>query len=116
MAVRSIDKSQWNAFLAGLSDALIGKRAEIEVGSLDLGDQILVERLPLVAISYDPRDDLISVRLESLDHLIRSPRELYVDVGLGGLSYLEVVDGEGARQIIKLTDPLALPDPDSLAR
>ena len=112
MAVRSISKSHWDAFLAGVSEALTGKRAEIEVGSLDLGDQIVAERLPLVAISYDHKNDLISVHLESVDHLIRSPRELYADLGVAGLACLEIVDGEGTRQIVKLTDPLALPEPE----
>ena len=116
MAVQTINRDQWDTFLASISDALIGKRAEIEVGSLDLGDQIVAERLPFVAISYDHKSDLISVRLESLDHMIRSPRELYAEFGIEGLASLEIVDGEGARQIVKLTDPLGLPAPDDPPR
>ena len=112
MSVLCIEKDQWHAFLAGVSEALSGKRAEIEVGSLDLGDQIVAEQLPLIAVSYDPKDDLISIRLEGMDHLIRSPHELYADFAVGGLTCLEIVDGEGTRQIVKLTDPLALPQPD----
>ena len=112
MAVQSIERSEWDAFLAGISEALIGKQGDIEVGSLDLGDQIVAERLPFVAISYDRKNDLISINLETVDHLIKSPRELYVDFDVGGLTCLEIVDGEGTRQIVKLTDPLALPQPD----
>ncbi|MET1083425.1 MAG: DUF5335 domain-containing protein [Burkholderiales bacterium] len=113
MAVQSIAKGNWDSFLAGVSKPLTGKRAEVEVGSLDLGDQIVAERLPLVAISYDHKNDVISIHLEHLDHLIRSPRELYVDFGVTGLACLEIVDGEGARQIVRLMDPLALPEPDN---
>ena len=115
MAVRSIYKDQWDTFLADMSKSLIGKRAEIEVASLDLGDQIVAERLPLVAIGYDHKSDLISIHLEGVDHLIRSPRELYVDLDVGGLACLEIVDAEGARQIVKMTDPLTLPDPQTPA-
>jgi len=113
MAIQKIEKSKWGAFLAGISDALIGKRAELEVASLDLGDQILADRLPLLAISYDPKNDLISVNLERVDHLIRAPRELYVDYALAGLTCLDIIDGEGAHQILKLSDPLALPEPET---
>ena len=44
-----------------------------------------------------------------MDHLIAHPREIYVDDSGPGLASLEVVDREGARQIVKLRDPLALP-------
>lgn len=113
MAVQNIEKSKWDAFLAGISRALAGKRVEIEVASLDLGDQIVVSRLPLLAISYDRKDDVISVNLEQVDHLIRAPSELYVDFASAGLACLEIIDGEGARQILTLTDPLALPEPET---
>jgi len=113
MAVQMIEKSKWGAVLAGISRALIGKRAEIEIASLDLGDQIVAERLPLVAISYDRKDDVISINLEKLDHLIRAPRELYIDYDLAGIVCLEIVDGEGASRILTLSDPLALRDPQN---
>ena len=40
MAVQKIDKPEWQAFFDWLSQGLLGARAEIEVASLDLGDQI----------------------------------------------------------------------------
>jgi hypothetical protein len=38
--------------------------AEIEVASLDLGDQIQAEWLPLIGITYDPNDDVVEVALD----------------------------------------------------
>jgi Family of unknown function (DUF5335) len=40
-------------------------RAEIEVASLALGDQVEAEWLPLLGIAYDPKDDLVQVALEA---------------------------------------------------
>ena len=40
MTIRKLEKSKWHAFFDGLSKMLEGKRAEIEVASLALGDQI----------------------------------------------------------------------------
>jgi hypothetical protein len=111
MAARKLDKSQWRVFCDHLSKTLIGKRAEIEVASLSLGDQIEVEWLPLLGISYDPKDDIVEILVEGVDHLIHAPREFYVDESGGGLTSLEIVDGDGVPQIVKLRDPLMLPSP-----
>ena len=113
MVIQMIDNGRWDAVLAGVSRALVGKRAEIEVASFDLGNQIVAERLPLVAISYDRKNDVISVNLDQLDHLIRGPRDLYLDYDLAGIVCLEIVDGEGASRILTLSDPLALPEPQA---
>ena len=111
MSVHQVDKSQWKTFFDMLTKRLVGKRAEVEVASLDLGDQIEAEWTPIIGIVYDPKSDLIEVALEGLDHLIRDPRRVYVDYDVGGLIGLEVIDADDARQIIRLKDPLALPAP-----
>jgi hypothetical protein len=112
MSVHQVDKNNWKAFFDTLTKSLAGKRAEVEVASLDLGDQIEAEWAPLIGISYDSANELVEVALEGLDHLILQPREVYVDYDVGGLIGLEVIDAADVRRIIKLKDPLALPAPD----
>jgi hypothetical protein len=112
MSVNQIDKSRWKAFFDTLTDTLVGKRAEIEVTSLDLGDQVEAEWLPVLGIVYDPKDDSIEVALEGLDHMIRKPREVHVDFDVGGLMSIEVIDQAGVHQIVKLKDPIALAAPN----
>ena len=112
MAATEIDRNGWAPFLDGVTNSLIGKQAEIEVVSLDLGDQIEAEWTPLIGITYDRKDDLIEIALDELDHLVRSPRQLFADYGIGGIvAAIEIVDGDGNRQIVKFKDPLALPAP-----
>jgi hypothetical protein len=111
MTVRKLDNTQWRPFFDGFSKLLEGKRAEIEVASLSLGDQVEAEWLPLIGIAYDPKDDLVEVALEGLDHLIHHPREIYVDDDVGGLVAIEVVTTDDEREILKLRDPLMLPAP-----
>jgi hypothetical protein len=106
---RKLEKQQWQKFFDRVSKALIGKRAEIEIGSLALGDQIAAEWLPLIGLTYDPKNDQIEVALENLDHLISRPREVYFEENPGQLSSLAIIDSEGAKQIIRLKDPLMLP-------
>jgi hypothetical protein len=66
---------------------------------------------PLLGISYDPKDDVIDIALEGVDHMIHKHHEIYVEENGLQLSSLEVVDGEAARQIVVLRDQLMLPAP-----
>ena len=104
MTIQRIEPSRWASFLGIVSETLIGKRAEVDVLSVDLGDT-------LVGISHDPKDDLIAVHLTGVEHMIQGPRELYADFDVGGLVSLEIIDGEGRRRIVTLRDPVALPPP-----
>jgi len=111
MTIRKLEKSEWRTFFDGISKLLEGKQAEIEVASLAVGDQIEAEWLPLLGLTYDPKDDLFEVALDGLDHMIRKPREIYVDDDVGGLMSVEIVGADGSRQIIKLRDLLMLRAP-----
>src|SRR5262249_49505181 len=77
MATRKLDKKEWRTFFDRVSKMVEGKQAEIEVASLRLGAQVQAEWLPLHGITYDPKDDLVEVILEGLDHMISKPREIY---------------------------------------
>ena len=114
MAVQKIDKPEWRAFFDWLSQGLLGARAEIEVASLDLGDQIEAEWLPLLGITYDDKDDVLEIALEGVDHLIYGPREVWADPSVGEMMSFEVIDDRGVSQIIKLRQPLMLPSPSPL--
>jgi hypothetical protein len=114
MAVRKIDKPEWRAFFDWFSRGLLGARVELEIASLDLGDQIEAEWLPLLGITYDDKDDLLEIALEGVDHLIYGPREVWADLNVGELISFEVIDDRGVSQIIKLRQPLMLPSPSPL--
>jgi uncharacterized protein DUF5335 len=106
--LRTLPKSEWRPFFDRMSDALLGKRAEIEVASLDLGDQIVAESVPILGITYDANDDLLDVALDRSSHLIHHPAEIVVEETQTGLASVAVVDSEGTRQIVRLKEPLML--------
>jgi hypothetical protein len=108
MAARALGKPEWQSYFDRISKALTGKRAEIEVTGLRIGDQVAAKWLPLLGITYDSKDDLLEIALEGMDHLINRPLAISVDDGPDGLTSMEIVDSEGRRQIIKLMDPLML--------
>jgi hypothetical protein len=92
-----------------MSQALLGKLAEIEVASMDLGDNIVAEWVPMIGITYDSRDDLLDVALDRANHLIRHPKEILVEEDENGLKSVAVLDSDDTRQIVNLRTPLMLP-------
>lgn len=107
----AVHKSEWKTYCNRVTKELEGKQAEIEVASLHLGGQLQAEWVPLIGITYDPKDDVFEVAVEGLDHLIHEPRELNVQEGPNGLASLEVVDAAGNRHLVQLREPLMLPPP-----
>jgi hypothetical protein len=112
MAIRQLQKNEWKSYCDRVSKGLEGRRAQIEVAALPLGDQIAAKWVPIFGVTYDPNDDIIEVALEGLDHIIHKPRSLAADEGAAGLASLEITDGEGRKQIVKLMEPLMLPPPE----
>lgn len=105
----TLPQSDWRSFFDRMAAGLLGKQAEIEVASLELGDQIVVEWLPMIGITYDSRDDLLDVALDRTDHLIHHPEQIVVEESGTGLASVAVVDRDGTRQVIRLREPLMLP-------
>jgi hypothetical protein len=91
-----------------MSKGLLGKWAEVEVASPDLGDQIVAEWVPLLGITYDSKEDRLDIALDRSSHSIVHPREIVVNETPRGLESVAVVDADGARQIVKLKEPLTL--------
>jgi hypothetical protein len=104
----NVPSSEWRRFFDRMSNALLGKWAEVDVASLDLGDQIVAEWIPVLGITYDAKDDLLDVALDRTSHLIRHPREIVVEETSAGLSSVAVLDEGGVRHIVKLKEPLML--------
>jgi hypothetical protein len=105
----SVPRSEWRPFFDQMSKALLGKWAEIEVASLDLGDQVIAEWVPMIGITYDSKDDLLDVALDRANHLIRHPRKIVAEQSPTGLASVAVIDENGARQVVRLREPLMLP-------
>jgi hypothetical protein len=109
MTARSIQKADWGSFCAAVSEALEGSDAEIEVASIDLGQQVEKQWAPLIGISYDPEDDIIDIALEEVDHIVNEPKELLAEIDDARVSALQITDGEGTRHLVRLKDGLMLP-------
>jgi len=111
MTIRKLERNDWAEFCIRASRGYRGKWVDIEIASLQIGFQLEARRLPLLGMSYDPKSDVLELLVGELEHLIRSPRDLYVDGELLAIASLQVIDAEGVQQIITLREPTMLPRP-----
>ncbi|WP_370660503.1 DUF5335 family protein [Massilia soli] len=98
-----------------MSKVLAGKQAEIDVESLELGAQVASRFAPLHGITYDHKSDMLEIMLERWEHNISHVHEIWIDRDGISLNSIMVLDSDGVEQIIKLRDPLTLPDPQLAA-
>ncbi|MET0815448.1 MAG: DUF5335 family protein [Pseudoxanthomonas sp.] len=111
MSIEKLDKGSWGTYFDSMSKVLTGKQAEIDVESLSLGVQVESRFAPLNGITYDHKSEMLEIMLERWEHNIPHVTEIWVDHDGVSLNSIRVVDTEGVEQIIKLRDPLMLPDP-----
>jgi len=114
MNTKTVEKADWEAYFNRFSKESGAAITEIEVAGLDIGDQIEAEWLSLNGISYDARNDVIAIDLESkdgesLEHMIHQPVELVVQEDVEGIASLTIVDAAGHKQILHLKKALSLP-------
>jgi hypothetical protein len=114
MSYNKIERSGWKDFFDVFTKAVEGRLVELEIVGRDIGAQRYGVGLNLNGITYDPTDDALYVSISNatrlhIEHVVRSPREIHVDINEGGFSGLMVADPEGHQQFIWLREPLALP-------
>ncbi len=115
MSIEKLDRESWAAYFDSVSKVLTGKQAEIDVESLALGVQVASRFAPLHGITYDHKSEMLEIMLERWEHNISHIDEIWVDRDGISLNSIRVVDSDGVEQIIKLRDPLMLPDPQLAA-
>ena len=77
------------------------RAADLEVLALDLGVQLAVQGARLLGVTYDPDTEDLEIALDSGDHRVFSPREVWViEEEDGFLSLIAVVCEDGSRQLL----------------
>lgn len=99
-----LERTAWKAYFDNVSRLLDGKQVEIEVASLAIGSQLAAEWLPALGVSYDEDADLLAVMAEGLNHMIRHPREVFVQADGQELQTLSVTGDDGAIEIIRFRE------------
>lgn len=106
MPINKITKDQWQTRFDGFSKQFLTAEqpeyAEIHILSEVLGSLEETKWLPVEGISYDPRNDLLHIKLEDIEHRIERPAHIYLDEDPGGwINSMEIVDKDGTKNIIE---------------
>lgn len=77
--------------------------ADVEITSLDLGDQFEAEGVPLNGVTYDPERNELDIFLEAGDHRVFKPSDVWVvEEADGFVRDIQVVLADGPTEIIKV--------------
>lgn len=108
MPTRALVRADWRRYCDQVSKAIAGKRVELDVASLELGDQIEARWLPLLGIVFDARSDVLQIALEGVGHSIVSPRKILLEETERGLVAIEIVGADDTVDTLRLREPLRL--------
>jgi hypothetical protein len=76
---------------------------DVEVLEPDLGDQIAAQGARLLGITYETTTNSLELELDSGDHRVYDPQEVWtVEEADGFLSAIEVVHPDGGREVISV--------------
>jgi hypothetical protein len=114
---QELSAEKWVEYFESVARGIDGMLVTIEIMSDELGDQVDVARLPLQAIGYDPKDNVLEVTVGGrgahypvlMRHFISSPETVSVEES-GPLRprAILVQDASGVRTLIRLLEPPAL--------
>jgi hypothetical protein len=91
-----------------VSKQIAGRRVELDVASLDLGDRVQARWLPLLGVVFDVRGDVLEIALDGVGHSIPSPREILLEETERGLVALEIVAADETVETLRFREPLRL--------
>lgn len=106
MAWKKLEESEYETYLDTLSRGLKDSSAEIEVMAVGIMDKQQTGWIPFYGISYDPREKIISISSEYIDHHIKRPREVRLHAGDKGVDSIEITGGDGYNHLLKLKQPI----------
>ena len=121
MDIHSIEvpKQNWASFLLALNRLAQDRPVRLEVINRELGDQEMVEKLPLIGIDFETkgseRGDLLVTVLSDdgpLTHRMEKPTRLFIAHNETGelMQTLAVLEADGGETIIYFEDLPALPE------
>jgi hypothetical protein len=101
---RQIPRSEWQEYLERFTQQQLMRdppeAVTIEVLSPTAGDQYEAQTERFLGLAYDPKRERLEVLLETMDHLVFHPVEIWAIETDGFINALELVRADGAKEIL----------------
>lgn len=108
ISTRTLHKNEWQSYFDYVSRHLVGKGVDIQVISQDLGAQREGVAWQLLGLSYDPNDNSLNVTTQNLDHSIKDPTSIEIELDGPLLKAIQISQSDGTKEILQIMEPLAL--------
>jgi uncharacterized protein DUF5335 len=104
---KGIPKEQLEEYFARFTKRFLKdgspEAVDVEVLEPDLGDQVLVQGARLLGITYDRKSNSLEFELDTGDHRLIEPQEVWtIEEEDGFLSAVEVVHPDGTREVVSV--------------
>jgi hypothetical protein len=110
METRALEKQDWQKMLDHLSKIGKDRNITIEVAGEGIGAQSEAEDVALVGMSYGPKDNIVYIIAEDIEHNISNPARIELAQNGGDISAVAVLDESGTRHLLRFDPPLHMPD------
>jgi hypothetical protein len=111
-STREIPRAEWRTYFDAFSRNLEPLVATLEVSGEEVGAQIEADTAKLRGITYDDKDDILVIGLDSIggssedvERVVSAPQTIYLETLDGGALNFDVEDGEGVKTLLRLTRP-----------
>jgi hypothetical protein len=112
---REIPREEWRQYFDDFSSRLATTVASIEVTGAEIGAQVEAERGLLRGVTYDDRDDIVVIALDSegdapeeLERTVSEPQKIYVEEE-NASTVLDIEDSEGNKTLVRMEPAAQLP-------
>jgi hypothetical protein len=109
MKSKTLTRSKWQSVLDQFSKIEADAMATVLVGGDALGAQTEAEDVRFFGISYDPKDDSVSIEVEGLDHRISGPAEIEIAFDGIDVTSIEVKGAENLKHIVSFKPAIRFP-------
>jgi len=106
--IRALARAEWRSYCDRISKQIAGRRVELDVASLDLGDRVEARWLPLRGMVFDARGNVLEIALDGVGHSILAPRDIQVEETERGLVAIEIVAVDGTVETLRFREPLLI--------
>lgn len=104
-----IEPEMWQPYFNFFSKYAQGRHLEVEFASPDFGDQVPQEWTLMGGLSYSPREDILYIHTDTIEHAISSPRIIAVnEYDPARVEFISIKDAEGDVQVLRFRQPQML--------
>lgn len=100
MSTTVLEQQKWPEFFQNLPRTITADQIKIEVIGATIGSQTLASHRHLHGVTFEPKQSLLEIQMEGMTHVIRDPREIFIDELEGKVVAIQVIGPDALQHIL----------------